>query len=536
MSDPKAQSVLDHFNRLKQDRGVYDVAWQDIRELVRPNTVEFLRNTVPGQVRTEKAYDSTAIQSCQELGAWMYASLTPASERWMAIELEDMREYGDDPELIEWLELVTDALLHQYANDATDFNGAICESFLDIPAFGTCVFNQEWNWDENALCFKTQPLADCFFEENNYHRVDSLYRRLKMTTRQMLREFGLESLPLQVRDNKNATKQFDVIHAVHPRDERTQYKLDSANMPFASLWVCELSGTILRESGYSSFPYHVPRWTKIAGEPYGRGPGIQCLPDIKMVNRMMFVILKAGQLAIHPPLQVPSDGFLLPIKTHPGALLMKEPGTENIEPLKFEGNLPIGLEIVEQTREAIRRCFFVDVLKSLPAKKERQSAFEVSQMVDQNLRLMGAMLGRIQTEMLTPMIRRTYELLKQHDMMPPPPSHIRGAKMAIRYVSPAALAQRGAKLDQMSRFLNGLLPLAQMKPDVIDALNTDGWVRVLAEATHAPTAILNTAEEMETIRQRRAEEQLAMAAKEAIEPASKAAKNLAEAQQIGGLF
>ena len=71
-------------------------------------------------------------------------------------------------------------------------------------------------------------------------------------------------------------------------------------MPFSEYYFIPSEEMELEEGGYESFPYLVPRWSKLAGEKYGRSPAMQCLPDIQMVNRMKKEILVAAQLANRP--------------------------------------------------------------------------------------------------------------------------------------------------------------------------------------------------------------------------------------------
>ena len=47
--------------------------------------------------------------------------------------------------------------------------------------------------------------------------------------------------------------------------------------------------TLLEEGGFDEFPYMVPRWSKVAGEIYGRSPSMTSLPDIK-INCLPFTM------------------------------------------------------------------------------------------------------------------------------------------------------------------------------------------------------------------------------------------------------
>jgi hypothetical protein len=104
---------------------------------------------------------------------------------------------------------------------------------------------------------------------------------------------------------------------------------------------------------------------------YGRSPAMNALPDVKMLNTMSKTTIKAAQKQIDPPLMVPDDGFVLPVRTVPGGLNFYRSGTrERIEPLNIGANNPIGLQMEEQRRKAIRENFFVDQLMTTGSKHD----------------------------------------------------------------------------------------------------------------------------------------------------------------------
>lgn len=530
--DPKAKEILQRHEQLKAERYPYESNWQEIVELVRPGTSDFHKGFSPSQTRTENIFDGTAPQALEELANGLHSHLTSAAERWFACEVEEMNSLENDPEALLWLEDVADILYDEYSNPVTNFNASLNEAYMDLGAFGLSVVNQEWSDKTEHLSFRAFPLADCWLDENSEGKVDTLYRECQMTKRQIVQMFGEAMLPDKVRLDQSPNKKWSVLHAVYPRREREPAKYTPANMPFASCWVLKDPGRTLKESGYNSFPYHVPRWTKLAQEVYGRGPAVKCLPDIRMLNRMEYTIIKAAQKIVDPPLQAPNDGFILPIKTAPAAIIFREPGTEPLEALETKGNIPIGLEMSEQKREFIRKCFYADWLR-LRDKKAEQTAYEIQEMVDEQLRMMEPMFGRLQSEKLGPTIARSYELLKEHGKLPPPPASLEGRRLKVGYTSPAARAQRGRKAIGIRRYFETVVPFANVKPEVMDAINFDDAMQELALVQGVSRKAVNSPAQIAAIRQERArQQQMAMIA-ENLEPASKAVKQIAEAQAIG---
>src|SRR4026209_2975612 len=97
--DPKAKSVVAEYERLKSDRSTYEVAWKDIRRLVRPNTVDFQSTRSPGDVRTDHMYDGTAMQANTDLANAVHSFLINPSERNFGLKASAAsRELNDDPD------------------------------------------------------------------------------------------------------------------------------------------------------------------------------------------------------------------------------------------------------------------------------------------------------------------------------------------------------------------------------------------------------------------------------------------------------
>lgn len=539
-TDPMVLKIVERFTQIKPLRQIWESHYQDVKDLVRCDTTDFNRKTAQGSRKYDRVYDGTAIDANEEFSSGLHSYLTSPSERWfeLAVDLTGLnarsaKMLSEDPQTILWLEFVSDLIYMIYSDSRTNLNPSLHECYMDLGAFGTCVLNQEWDTDENHLIFRSFALATCYFTEDNKGRVRALWREFEWTGDKILQEFP--DLPPEIK--KQATKQpnkcFTILHNVCHRSDRGYGRLDSKNKEFASYWVCVTTKEMLRESGYDSFPYHVSRWVKTGEETYGRGPAMKCLPDIKSLQTMERVLLKAGQKAVDPPLVLEDDGFLLPIKTSPGSLIFKEAGAEAPMVLEHKGNLNFGLEQTNQKREYIRKCFHTEWFKRFKKNRE-QSAHEVMDDREEMLRFLAPMLGRQQTELLGPMIQRTYTLLNDRGYIPLAPQSLRGRYLNISYISPAARAQTGAKADRMGQFMQDVLPMSQIKPEILDAIDMDKMLDMYAKIRGFPRSIIRTPQDMAQIRDDRNKQQQMAQMAQIAEPASKSIKNLADASKIQG--
>jgi hypothetical protein len=331
---------------------------------------------------------------------------------------------------------------------------------------------------------------------------------------------------------KDPYREFEVIHAVEPSETYGEPLKKPTKKAFKSCYILLEEKTLLEEGGFDEFPYMVPRWSKVAGEIYGRSPSMTSLPDIKMVNAMMKTIIKAAQKITDPPLLVPDDGFILPVRTVPGGLNFYRSGTQDrIEPLETRGRPDIGFDLLNNRREHIKAAFHVDWMQ-MPDQKgsPNMTATEVVARQEEKMRLMGPMIGRLQVEFLGPLIDRVFKIMMRKKQIPQPPGILEGQEMKILYTSPLARAQKSGQLMTITRLFESMVPLFQAKPDLLDNMNTDETFRYFHHLLDAPAKILNPEEKVQEERQQRQEQQEQMMQAEQAKMESESAKNISEAQ------
>jgi len=200
---------------------------------------------------------------------------------------------------------------------------------------------------------------------------------------------------------------------------------------------------------------------------------------------------------------VPDDGFAMPIRTTPGSLNFYRSGTrDRMEPLNIGANNPLGLNMEEQRRNAIRQAFYVDQL--LLGQGPTMTATEVLQRNEEKMRLLGPVLGRLQAELLQPMIQRSFALLLRAGALPTPPDELQGQEVDIEYVSPLAKAQKMTDLQSMLRGFETMLQMSQVAP-VMDYLDQDKLVQYVVETTGMPARIIKSTDQVQRERRQKAE-------------------------------
>ena len=516
------KTIMARFDRLKTGRQNWETHWQEVADYMQPRKADVTRTRSRGDKRTELIFDSSPIQAVELLAASLHGMLTNPSTPWFSLRYKDQGLDADDEAKL-WLEGVTDTMYTAF--NRSNFQQEIFELYHDLITFGTAAMFIEEDQDD-LLKFSTRHINEIYITENDKGRIDTVYRKFKITLRAAFQQFG-ENLSEEARNKvkKDPFDEIDILHAVYPRQDFDPTKKDKKNMEFESTYVEYKNGNELSVGGFMEFPFVVPRYLKASHEIYGRSPAMTALPDVKMLNEMSKTTIKAAQKQVDPPLLVPDDGFLLPVRTVPGGLNFYRSGTrDRIEPLNIGANNPLGLNMEEQRRTAIRNVFYVDQL--LLQQGPQMTATEVIQRNEEKMRLLGPVLGRLQSELLKPMIDRCFAILLRNNQFAPAPEFLSGQDIEIEYVSPLAKAQKGTELSSITRAIEILGSLANVAP-VFDYINFDSLVKHIADLVGVPQKVLKLQSQVNAERQQAAQQQEQMAQMQQLQQVAKAGGDIA---------
>ena len=506
--DPLVSRLDRRYRDLANARSNWEKHWQELADYMLPRKADIVKKRTQGDKRTELIYDGTAIHAVELLASSLHGMLTSPSTPWFSMRFRERELQGSDA-ANEWLESCIDQMYQAFHR--SNFQQEVHELYFDLVVFGTGAIYVEGA--DDGVRFGTRHIAEISISEDANGVVDTVYRKFKMTARAMEQQFGRDALPPAVlKDVENSPyTEHTILHAVYPRAGKPGRA--AKNKAIASVYYHMDSKALLSESGFDDFPFMVPRFVKDSVSVYGRSPAMTALPDVKMLNKMCEVTIRAAQKQIDPPLMVPDDGFIMPIRTTPGSLNFYRAGTrDRMEPLNIGANNPLGLNMEEQRRNAIRQAFYVDQL--LLSQGQTMTATEVLQRNEEKMRLLGPVLGRLQSEMLQPLISRVFGILLRNGVLPPAPEELQGRDIEIEYVSPLAKAQKLTDLQSMLRGFEVMMQIAEVAP-VMDYLDSDKLVKYLVDTTGIPATVIRSDEEVARLRRQAQAQQQAQAEGEA---------------------
>ena len=499
ISQEQVVHLVKRKGKLKAQRGTWESNWQELTNLVLPNEADFNTERSRGGKRTTHVYDSTGIHANEMLAAGLHGMLTNPASNWFSLRIkDDQSNLADSSEAKQWLEDTTNVILSEIAAPSVAFSSHIHEYYLSLCSIGTaCIFIGD-PVNREGVSFRAIHIEEIFIAENADGIIDTVFRSFEMTVRQIVQKWGEKSLSPRIAkmyEKKDYDRQVQLLHCVYPREDMDKGKKAATMLPVASVYIDEKDKHVLAEGGFDEMPYMVSRWSKAVGEVFGRSPAMTALPDIKMLQEIMKTTIKAAQKVVDPPLLVPDDGVLGPVRTIPGGLnYYRASSGARIEPLQTGANIGLSYDMMNDLRERIRTMFFLDQLQFQGAP--RMTATEVVERTERTLRLLGPTLGRLQSEFLGPMIERIYGVLSRSGRLPEPPESIAEQELKIEYVSPLARAQRQSETQGIMRTLEFIGPIAGMDPQAAQVVKGADTVRHIAELNGVPPMLLKSDEEL----------------------------------------
>lgn len=484
--------------------------------------------------------------------AGMQAGLTNPSQQWQQMTTP-YRELNELKVVKSWCDEVTREMLRTY--ERSNAYESLHQFYGDIAGFGTSIIHADEDADDIVRCY-VHPAGTYALAQNSKLRVDTCYRELKMTVKQLVDEFGFKETPAsngvsaQV-ENQYKLRQFDtlvpIIHAIQPNTELEYGGLGARGMSFSSCWL-EVGGDeaagFLRESGFEEQPFVAGRWSTTGVDTYGRGPGHRALGDIKALQLLERRKLQGVDKMIDPPMVLPEAYRELQVSLRPGSQIYSD-GLRPNEGARPALTIHYGAiqaidEVIAQHLRRIAKALHADLwmfLSQIDAGK--MTATEAQLRKNETMLQLGPMLTRFFSEVLRPLNRRIFNMLMRRGRLPPPPRELLGVELRDEYISILAQAQRATRIQSVREFAGFAteLGMAQARmgqaPTAMDKLDVDQAMDEYRDMTGAPPSIIRSDDEVEKVREQRAQAEAQAAQMQQAQAGAETAKTLSETDLEG---
>jgi len=500
----------DRFNALKTEAESWRSAWKDIRDYIVPTRGFFDEQPNQGKkIDHQKVVNGNASRSLNTLASGMTSGLTSPSRPWFRLGLADSDLADFEPVKV-WLAMAQERMMAVF--QSSNVYGALNTGYYEIGSFGTSAMLLLEDY-KDVIRARSFTCGEYYLGVGPDNRVDSFARGYHATVGQLVKEFSKEKVSDTVRiawENNKRDQWVRVRHLIEPNEKAVEGTLGFEGKPFRSIYWEEssLSDTFLRVSGFDEFPVLAPRWTTTTtADVYGRSPGWEALGDVKMLQKMEKDKLMAMDKVVSPPIQADSsvgDGELnlLPDGVTRTSASTPNGGVRAVYQLNPDFN---ALEqSIQKTENRVDKAFFADLFMMIAmSSQSSMTAREVVERHEEKLLMLGPVLERLESELLDPLIDRTFNIMLKSRLLPEPPPELQGMDLKVEYVSMLAQAQKmvgTTAIEQLFRFAGNI---AAVVPDVIDNIDSDAAIYEYGEMLGVPPNIVRSYEEVSSMRQQK---------------------------------
>ena len=483
-----AKDIFQRFEQLKQQRASWEPLWKDIRDYVLPDYGVFEgEDPTDGSKRYKRILDSSAMEASDILSSGLYSGVSSPSRPWLRLTTLD-GDLDQNPEVKAWLTEVQRTMLLIFAK--AGIYSRLQQAYIELPVFGqACAIARPH--PEKVINLQNMTVGEYWIAEDDYGFVDTLYRLIGMTAKQMVQQWGIDNVSNDVRSvyMTNPFHRFIVLHAIEPRWERDDRKRDSLNKPWRSVYIEHGTQHVLSESGFDDFPAMCPRWMTCGGSVYGRGPGAKALSASKSLQYLQNCLADLAAYQSNPPVIFP-DTFTTEMDLlRPGGRIPVANGEQEIVRSAWEVRADANaLQALINFRQAeIQRLFYTNIFQMFASSIDQdRTATEVQALEQEKIMMLGPVLERIHSELLDPLVSSTFAFMVEQNRVPEPPEEL--------YNRPLNIAQQVGML-------------AQLNPNALDKLDVDNAIDELADMNGVPPSLIVSGDKVALIRQSRAQQQ-----------------------------
>lgn len=528
--EPLCQRLRRRLAHLERERTAWEQHWRELADHFKPRSGNWNNQdaSTRGGKKTAQAMmiNNTPLRAARTLASGMMAGLTSPARPWFRLTTPDpaLAEYGPVREWLWTVETRSRAVLSK-----SNVYRVLPTMYSELGVFGiTAAVGLEDSGDTIRL----QPweIGSYWCAQDERLRVDSAYRLIKMTVRQMVQAFGIENVSERVKGmfrNGQWEQWIDVYQAIEPNDERLLGVGGPRGMEVRSVY-WEKGGDkdkLLARRGFEGSPLFVPRWIAEGSNAYGDSPAMDALGDAKSLQFEERRKAQSLDKLVDPPMTAPTSMRNQRTSLLPGDVTYVDAnqGQQGFRPAyEIKPDIQWQSMSIKDIQERIDSAMYADLFLMLANSDRRMiTAREIEERHEEKLLQLGPVLERMNDELLDPLIDRVFSLMVRQSKpywdgmldgvppIPPPPEELAGMDLKVEYISILAQAQKMVGIQASDRLIAfaGQLLMAKQDPSVFDKIDTDQMIDDYAEMLGVSPNSTHDDDEVAQIRADRANQQ-----------------------------
>lgn len=508
MASLKPEDLLKRADKAEGMRELNRSLFEDCYDYLLPFRNTFVN--VPGQVnRPSKTFDSTGMIAASNFVNTMQSQFTPIFQRWAEMKPGPGVTDEEKDDATQGLSELT-KLIFSYMN-ASNFAMASAEMYFDwgIGTGALWVFEGD---EVQPLNFVSMPISQYALEEGAFGEVSGIYKCTDLAAELIpvtFKKFNVK-IPQWVKDKIRDDPQGKV------KLTECLYK-DYSDMIWRYEVILHQNKDVIVKTQFKEAICLTPRWLKVPGFPYGIGPFMMAMADIKTLNKIKELFLQNLALSafgvytvvnngtFNPNTAIIRPGMFIPVERNGGTL------GPSIAPLPTPGNFELQEFVMNGLQDQIKKIMLDNRMPE--DRPQPRTAFEIAERIKEFQADIGSAYGRAIFEFVIPLFRRIIEILAKKKLIQLPPGFdIDGLLVKVQVVSPIAQTQAMADVQ---RFLENYQMTANISPQLaMTAYDIEKLPQWLVENVGGPAELLRDGASKQMLTQAAAQTLAAMQAQE----------------------
>jgi hypothetical protein len=488
---------------LKQLHDIHLTRWDELSRYFLPEHGEQgTRDAASSGTERDKPLTGEGFIARGLFSAGIFSMTYQEGSEWFSLR-DDNEELMDSDVVSTFLTGGSKKLLREFQK--SNFSQAYQENVDHYSTFGHGVMYYERT--NGKFFFKNYSIVDVALDYDDQGTLTTACRDVTFSAYEAVELFGEDKVSEKIKeaakDPATMYVRHKFFHLVCPRKSRDVTAKDAKNMRFASYWVETESENVCEESGFNVFPYVAPRYNVFGGDIYGRGPGDECLPDIRQLNKLCADFNYASEMAAGPPIFTDDDEVLsettlkprrvIPVSNRRGG---EGPVSDRLMLYEVGNTLPVLASVVERQEGKVRAHFRTDLFLSQQQDTQKTAA-EIYAKEEERLQAIVPVISRQGRELFNPLIVGCFQLYLEdpNSGLGPLPQNLKVEKLNPQYVSRLGqrlgMVQNQNFLDAMQQMLALLGATAQV-PELEYIIDVEKACRQIARNSNVDPEMLLT--------------------------------------------
>jgi len=483
----EAKQLLKRYSTAESKKSLVDTRYKEVFEYIMPDRNGYDKDTKNPGFDNERSnvYSSVGINAGVSFVNRIQSMLTPIKAEFIELKVGDGEK---DKEQLD-LQLEEVAIALNLLKNKSNFDQEMGAFYSDLIAGTACLLILKGDVSRPAI-FRAIPVKDICILEGVGGEVSDVFRKFSMR-RELLKYQWVELEDQQLSADK-AEEEATIIECTHYDYEKKMWKY---------YVIDEKENKIIVERDQETNPFIVLRWYSAPGEMYGRGVGLQALPDIKTLNLMTQYSLRSAAFNL-PTFLAEQDGILDPDEfiLEPGAI-NPVASTASNNPSVIPLQVNTGMDITKFNMDVLESRIKKTMLDNVLPDEVRPgiTAHEIAERTQQQNINVSSIFGRLENDLLVPLTLNLIWIAKEFGYIKPDFNTDLILSGEVQVIINTPLMKQQMQ-QQVASSVSALNILAQFDPTgqvIQSAIKMPGYVNWLLDKMGFPAEFNNSPKEME---------------------------------------